>query len=268
MDTRTQTATPTRTRRRLAKGLTAVGAAVLVVLGTAGESWASTPTSSWTTGAPGPVSRLTLPMAFRSAPAAGGLYFSYYTTLESGTRPYAGFQPKEVDSAGRPTLQAVFSSFNADATTTDGNCSYGADGGAGVSCAVRFPYEKGTMYALVLKRASVSGATQQMTGDVVNASTGAEVAHIGGFGLPSSSGRFKNADGGFIEPYLSAGCSQRATVTYGKPIGTEAGEEYTGGLPTVTDPASGSCLSSTSSTTAQGRQVTVTGDAATGAARR
>ncbi|WP_326769639.1 hypothetical protein OG978_38430 [Streptomyces sp. NBC_01591] len=105
---------------------------------------------------------------------------------------------------------------------------------------------------LVLKRASVSGATQLMTGDVVETATGAAVAHIGSFGLPSASGRLKSADQGFIEPYLPAGCGQRITVTYCKPVGTEAGVAHTGGLPTVTDPSSGSCLSTTSQTTGRG----------------
>ncbi|MFC9460044.1 hypothetical protein [Streptomyces sp. NPDC056983] len=75
-----------------------------------------------------------------------------------------------------------------------------------------------------------------------------------------ASGRFKAADQGFIEPYLTAGCSQQVTVRYGEPVGTEGGNTYTGSLPTVTDPTSGSCLSSTSTDTPAGRQVTVTGD--------
>ncbi|MGW6154099.1 hypothetical protein ACWFRM_13325 [Streptomyces sp. NPDC055144] len=238
---------------------TAAGAAVLLTLGAAGESWASTPTVRWTTGAPTPVTELTLPMSFESAPDASGIYFAYYTTLESGTRPYAGFQPKPAVD-GKPTLQAIFSSFNANATTTDSHCKYGADGGAGVSCAVQFPYTKGTMYAVELSRVSDDGTTQLMNGEVVNTETGADVAHIGSFRLPVASGRFKAADQGFIEPYLTAGCSQQVTVTYGKPAGTEGGNKYTGSLPTVTDPASGSCLSSTSTDTPDGRQVTVTGD--------
>ncbi|WP_372352253.1 hypothetical protein [Streptomyces sp. KL116D] len=127
-----------RTRRLLVT----VGAAALLTLGAAGQSWASTPTVRWSTGAPTPVTKVTLPMSFESAPDASGIYFAYYTTLESGTRPYAGFQPKPASAAGHPQLQAVFSSFNANATTTDSNCSYGADGGAGVSCAVRFDYTK------------------------------------------------------------------------------------------------------------------------------
>ncbi|MFD0339850.1 hypothetical protein ACFVH0_14315 [Streptomyces sp. NPDC127117] len=131
-----------------------------------------------------------------------------------------------------------------------------------MSCAVRFRYTPGTMYSLVLKRAAVTGATQLMTGDVIETVTGAPVAHIGSFGLPSASGRFKMADQGFIEPYLSTGCGQRITVTYGKPVGTEAGVAHTGGLPTVTDPSSGSCLSTASQTTSRGQQVTVTGNAA------
>ncbi|MFJ8849752.1 hypothetical protein [Streptomyces sp. NPDC102437] len=177
---------------------------------------------------------------------------AYYTTLESGTRPYAGFQPKPVDANGNRVLQAIFSSFDADATTTGDHCTYGADGGAGVSCAVRFRYTPGTMYSLVLKRAGVSGATQLMTGDVVETAVGTPVAHIGSLGLPSASGRFKNADQGFIEPYLSAGCGQRITVTYGRPVGTEAGAAHTGSLPTVTDPSSRSCLSTASQTTSHG----------------
>lgn len=239
---------------------TAAGAAALLILGAAGQSWASTPTVRWTTGAPTPVTELTLPMSFEAAPDASGIYFAYYTTLESGTRPYAGFQPKPA-VGGKPTLQAIFSSFNADATTTDANCTYGADGGAGVSCAVQFPYTKGTMYGIVLDRVSDDGSTQLMNGEVVNTATGAHVAHIGSFRLPVASGRFKPSDQGFLEPYLSAGCSQQVKVTYGHPVGREGGTSYTGDLPTVTDPASGSCLSSTSADTGAGREVTVTGDA-------
>ncbi|MFD4946748.1 hypothetical protein ACFVYE_13950 [Streptomyces sp. NPDC058239] len=254
-----------RPLRRLMRSGTVLAATALLAVGTAGQSWASTPTLRWTTNAPTPVTTLTLPMAVNSAPDASGIYFAYYTTLESGTRPYAGFQPKPVDANGNHVLQAIFSSFNADATTTDDHCTYGADGGAGVSCAVRFPYTPGTMYSLVLKRAGVSGATQLMSGDVVETTTGTPVAHIGSFGLPSASGRFKSADQGFIEPYLTAGCGQRVTVTYGKPIGTEAGVDYSGSLPTVTDPSSGSCLSTASQTTSQGQQVTVTGNASAAA---
>ncbi|MFF2409883.1 hypothetical protein [Streptomyces sp. NPDC058092] len=94
------------------------------------------------------------------------------------------------------------------------------------------------------------------------------MAHIGSFGLPSASGRFKSADQGFIEPYLTAGCGRRVTVTYGMSVGTEAGVDYTGGPPTVTDTSSGSCLSTTSKTTGQGQQVTVTGSASTAAGSR
>ncbi|MEV3856417.1 hypothetical protein AB0J38_19085 [Streptomyces sp. NPDC050095] len=249
---------------RVRRALTTLGATALLTLGATGQSWASTPTVRWSAGAPTPVTKLTLPMAFGAAPDASGIYFAYYTTLESGTRPYAGFQPKPVGSDGHPQLQAVFSSFNANATTTDSHCSYGADGGAGVSCAVRFTYTKNTMYGIVLQRAGDDGSTQLMTGDVVETSTGTTVAHIGSFRLPVASGRFKASDSGFVEPYLTAGCAQRVTVTYGRPSGAEAGTTYTGGLPTVTDPASGSCLSSTSTDTSAGRQVTVTGDQFTG----
>ncbi|MEV5606382.1 hypothetical protein AB0L33_33595 [Streptomyces sp. NPDC052299] len=242
--------------RRIA---TALGAAALLTWGSAGQSWASTPTVRWTTGAPGPVTGLTLPMSVDAAPDASGIYFAYYTTLESGTRPYAGFQPKPAVD-GKSMLLAIFSSFNAKATTADSNCRYGADGGAGVSCAVQFPYTKGKMYSIVLDRVSDDGTTQLMNGDVVDTATGTHLAHIGSFRLPVTSGRFKPSDQGFVEPYLPAGCAQQVTVTYGQPIGREGGTSYNGDLPSVTDPASGSCLSSTSTDTSAGRKVTVTGD--------
>ncbi|SCF82503.1 hypothetical protein [Streptomyces sp. Ncost-T10-10d] len=104
-----------------------------------------------------------------------------------------------------------------------------------------------------------------MSKDVVETTTGTPVAHIGSFGLPSASGRFGSADQGFIEPYLTAGCGRRVTVTYGKPVGTEAGVDYTGSFPTVTDTSSGSCLSTASQTTGQGQEVTVTGNASAAA---
>ncbi|MFF3125520.1 hypothetical protein ACFVRD_25005 [Streptomyces sp. NPDC057908] len=54
-------------------------------------------------------------------------------------------------------------------------------------------------------------------------------------------------------------------MTYGKPVGAEAGVDYSGSLPIVTDPSSGSCLSTSSQTTSQGQQVTVTGNASAAA---
>ncbi|WP_372352252.1 hypothetical protein [Streptomyces sp. KL116D] len=84
-----------------------------------------------------------------------------------------------------------------------------------------------------------------MTGDVVNRSTGATVAHIGSFRLPIASRPLQGVGRGLRRAVSDGGCAQRVTVTYGTPTGTEGGVTYTGGLPTVTDPTSGSCLSST-----------------------
>lgn len=234
------------------------GAAALL----SAQSWAATPIVRWSTGAPGPVSQLKLPMTFHSAPNASGIYFAYYTTLESGSRPYAGFQPKPLGDDGKPRLQAVFSSFHAEATTADTNCQYGADGGPGVSCAVQFAYKYNTTYTIILQRASASATTQLMIGDVFNNSTGSMVAHIGSFRLPIAVGRFKPSDQGFLEPYQTAGCEQQVELTYGLVTGIEEGTKYTGSPPTVTDPESGSCLSTSSKVTEDGTQVTVIGNSA------
>lgn len=88
----TRSATPARRHpRRLLRSGTVLAATTLLAVGATGQSWASTPILRWTTNAPTPVSTLTLPMSVDSAPDASGVYFAYYTTLESGTRPYAGF---------------------------------------------------------------------------------------------------------------------------------------------------------------------------------
>lgn len=106
-----------------------------------------------------------------------------------------------------------FGPFGADATAMGDRCAHGPEavpewavwsgsvalGSPALSCT------PGTMYSLVLKRASAGGAARLMAGGVVETATGAAVARIGGFGLPTASGRFRNVDQGFIENCLSAG---------------------------------------------------------------
>ncbi|ECW8874898.1 RICIN domain-containing protein [Salmonella enterica] len=212
----------------------------------ANTSYASTPLISWSLkDAPSSgVNELHFPMTFSLTPDASGLYFAYYTTLTGGSRPYTGFQPKPPRVSGKHTYQSVFSSFNSAAKTEDGNCVYGADGGDGVSCSTQFEAESGRFYSNRLTVSLKDNDIYYYSGDVYDDSTNQKIAHIGSFTIPLSAGAglFKAKDGGFIEAYIPAGCTQKVSATYGEVTGYLDGNKYSGNPVKGSVPETGNCV--------------------------
>lgn len=128
---------------------------------------------------------------------------------------YMGLQPRP-DEDGQPRLHGVFSSFVPGTTSEDPQCSDGADGGAGVSCANDFDAVVGRTYDLEVAR---SGA-DTWTGTAIDTVTG-ERHHIGTYTLPAKSGKLQNSQVGFVENYWnhSRTCEgiQRIDTTIGRP---------------------------------------------------
>jgi len=162
-----------------------------LAMGLVGISWSITnvPASGLTD--------ITFPFFIAKSPHETGYYFSQQFNCNGQSDVgYPGLQPRP-DSGGTPVIHAVFSSFISGTTTTDSNCSPGADGGPGVSCAVEFsaPYEDA--YQLVVL--NTGGTTWD--GTVVDTTTGKRV-HIGSWTLPHGTGGIKGSQTGFIEYYL------------------------------------------------------------------
>lgn len=227
-------------------------------------SYALTPRISWSLkdAPPSGVNELHFPVSFSLTPDASGLYFAYYITLTGGSRPYTGFQPKPPRVPGKHTFQSIFSSFNSEAKTEDESCGYGADGGAGVSCATQFEAEPGRLYSNRLAVSLKNDDTYYYSGDVYDDSTNQKIAHIGSFTIPLSAGAglFKINDGGFIEAYNPAGCTQKVSVTYGKVTGYLDGTKYSGTPVKGSVPETGNCVNAvfSVSNTPDGTDVKVT----------
>lgn len=140
--------------------------------------------------------------------------FSFKNQKDVG---YTGLQPRE-DNNTNPIVHAAFSSFVSGTTSSDENCSNGADGGAGVSCAVDVssPYAHG--YLLSIK--NTGGTT--WTGTLIDSVDGTET-RIGSYTLPSGSGGISGDQVGFVEYYPwnsgSHSCDElpKTEVTFGVP---------------------------------------------------
>ncbi|KFX91263.1 hypothetical protein O988_07827 [Pseudogymnoascus sp. VKM F-3808] len=130
------------------------------------------------------------------APHAAGYYFAQQFNFNGiSDVGYIGLQPRpNVD--GHNVAHAAFSTFQAGSTTSDPNCSQGADGGAGVSCAVDFNADYSHTYHVVVE--FDSGTT--WSGKVVDTTSGQET-HIGTYTLPSGAGGIKSSQVGFVEYY-------------------------------------------------------------------
>ncbi|KAK7039669.1 hypothetical protein R3P38DRAFT_2901267 [Favolaschia claudopus] len=164
----------------------ALGANALV-----GSSWSMTNVPS--TG----LTEITFPMAILEADHISGYYFAQQFAFTGTTDiGYTGLQPRP-DSNGKSVLHAAFSSFIAGTTSTDSNCSDGADGGAGVSCSVEWNGVYGRTYNLEVVYQLWSG---HWVGTVVDTVTHARV-HIGSYKLPSGVGGITSSQVGFVEWY-------------------------------------------------------------------
>lgn len=175
---------------------------------------------------------ITFPISMPNAPHVSGFYFAQQFNFgDQSDVGYTGLQPRE-DSGSNPIIHAVFSSFIKGTTSSDSNCSDGADGGAGVSCAVDVDASYADGYLLKIENAG--GTT--WTGTLVDAVSGTET-HIGSYTLPAGSGGIQGSQVGFVEYYpwnsaASHSCSAlpRTEVTFGNPT-TSGGESGSVGKP-------------------------------------
>lgn len=168
------------------------------------------------------LTNITFPFTVNPATAhQSGTYFAQqFGFTNAPDVGYTGLQPR-ADSGGHERLHGVFSSFNAGTTTSDPNCSDGADGGAGVSCAVEFDGVYGHEYALKV----VKSGSDTWTGTATDTVTGVST-HIGSYTLPAGSGNLQGSQGGFVEYYAGIpSCAQmpRTDAVFGGPTTTDAG---------------------------------------------
>ncbi|GFF44427.1 hypothetical protein IFM46972_07541 [Aspergillus udagawae] len=162
---------------------------------------------------------ITFPISMTDAPHKTGFYFAQQFAFNGlSDVGYTGLQPRP-DASGSSIVHAVFSSFVAGTTSTDQNCSDGADGGAGVSCSVEIPAPYAPLYDLVVK--NTGGTTWKAT--LVDTATG-KSTHVGSYKLPSGAGGIKSDQEGFVEYYpwngmASHSCSSLpyTNVTFGTP---------------------------------------------------
>ncbi|OAA59989.1 hypothetical protein ISF_06000 [Cordyceps fumosorosea ARSEF 2679] len=114
---------------------------------------------------------------------------------------YTGIQPQADSSSGQASIRAVFSSFQNGTTSSHPNCSDGADGGAGVSCAVIINVDdfKGRFDCIIEN----IGDTK-WRGTVRNAATG-QSAVIGEYVQPEGAGGIQDNQVGFLEYFLANG---------------------------------------------------------------
>ncbi|GAB1213994.1 hypothetical protein ATERTT37_003150 [Aspergillus terreus] len=169
---------------------------------------------------------ITFPISIANAPHETGYYFAeQFAFTGASDVGYTGLQPRP-DANGASIVHAVFSSFVAGSTSTDPNCSDGADGGPGVSCSVEIaaPYEH--MYHLVIKNTCGTTWTGTLVDTVLKNST-----HIGKYTLPAGAGGIQDTQLGFVEYYPwnsgSHTCDQLpySNATFGAPTSSVAGTE-------------------------------------------
>jgi hypothetical protein len=167
-----------------------------------------------------PLQEITFPMNIANASHESGFYFAQqYSFKNQKDVGYTGLQPRS-DTNSKPKLHAAFSSFIAGTTSTDPNCSDGADGGAGVSCAIDIEGSYAHTYLLHVN--NTAGTT--WTGTLIDAVSGNET-RVGSYTLPEGSGGIEGDQMGFVEyyPWNAAGghsCKDlpRSAVTFGKPV--------------------------------------------------
>lgn len=139
---------------------------------------------------------LTFPINIAKAPHVSGYYFAQQFGYVNGTQGcYTGLQPRP-DVGSDHMIQAIFSSFIPGSTSTDSQCSSGADGGSGVSCSAKFAASYADTWLLVVE----STGTSTWSGKAVNSVSGVE-QHIGSFTVPATFGGLSDYYAGFVEYY-------------------------------------------------------------------
>ncbi|KAF4553073.1 Hypothetical protein D9617_8g050860 [Elsinoe fawcettii] len=141
---------------------------------------------------------ITFPFSIAAADKDRGFYFAQqYNFINVDSVGYCGLQPRASPSSG-DVLHAAFSSFQTGATSGHDNCSDGADGGSGVSCAVDVTgvnYDHPWNITIARSRDN-----HTWKGTLVDTVTGKETV-IGEYSLPAGTGGIKNGQMGFVEYY-------------------------------------------------------------------
>lgn len=169
---------------------------------------------------------INFPMNVSDTPRETNYYFAQQFGFDNASMGYTGLQPR-ADKNGAQYIRAVFSSFEDNATSTDEQCSSGADGGGGVSCGIELyaPYDH--PYVLNVKKEEGS---RKWKGTLVDEKLG-NTTHIGSYTMPDFAGNIKDSYLGFVEYY--AGSTERndncdlpvTSVTFGKPSSPNKNEE-------------------------------------------
>ena len=195
---------------------TALGARLGYAL--VGNSWSMSGSPS------GGLTDITFPFKMNDAAHTSGYYFAQQFNFENVDEVgYTGLQPR-ADSNGQSIVHGVFSSFQSGTTTDHPNCSDGADGGAGVSCAVEVPGSYDSVYNLVVE--NTGGTT--WSGTMVEVSSG-KSTEVGSWTLPSGAGGIKSSQVGFVEYYPwnsgthSCGDLPKVEVTFYNPTSETSG---------------------------------------------
>lgn len=179
----------------------------------------------WTIDAPSDgLSDLTFPITLNQVHHERGYYFAqqfnFYNNISVG---YIGVQPRKDSNCGKPVLHAAFSSFQKGATSKHPNCTDGADGGSGVSCAIEFAggsYDHTWNYTVD----NTEGTTWR--GRMIDTVTG-DSHEIGVWTLPETAGKIRPDQLGFFEYYPwngePADCPNLplAEVTFGWPTSSQ-----------------------------------------------
>jgi len=192
-----------------------------------GSSWSVTnvPSSG--------LSDITFPITIVQADHISGYYFAQqFGFVGLNDVGYTGIQPRP-DNNGAAVLHGVFSSFVAGTTSSDANCSSGADGGAGVSCSFEWNGVYGRTYGFEVK----TTGNRLWVGTAVDTVTGQRI-HIGSYTLPAGSQGIQSSQAGFVEWYPWNGgeppnhCARlpyQKTI-FGNPTTTHAGSVGTQSL--------------------------------------
>jgi hypothetical protein len=176
---------------------------------------------------------ITFPITIAEADHVSGYYFAQQFGFSgSSDVGYTGLQPRP-DSNGKPVLHGVFSSFIAGTTTSDPNCTPGADGGPGVSCSFEWNGVYNRTYNLEVK----NNGGQLWVGTAIDAVT-EERIHLGSWTLPAGIAGIDKSQVGFIEWYpWNSGeppnhCARLpyCRVIYGNPVTTNGGSVGTASL--------------------------------------
>ncbi|KAM3512963.1 hypothetical protein MY11210_003363 [Beauveria gryllotalpidicola] len=130
-----------------------------------------------------------------------GYYFANQFNFQNMPEvSYTGVQPQK-DRNGKAYIRGVFSSFQNGTTSKHPNCKDGADGGAGLSCAVLLPVKDfGGRFDCIIE--NIGGT--KWRGTLKNAATGSS-AVIGEFVQPDKAGGIIGRQSGFLEYFPANG---------------------------------------------------------------